>query len=93
MSTWPCGRAAEINPFSISKKNINIIYKYNILSLISSQFTRKYDLAAAATVVDIDRHQPKLILATRPRRHVFFLDKPEKILLLIAFQVVTVENI
>ena len=45
---------------------------------------RVFDLAAAATVVDIGRHQPKLISATRPlvhsatgpRRHVAFLDKP-----------------
>ena len=37
---------------------------------------RGFDLAAAATVVDIGRHQPKLISATRPRRHVAFLDKP-----------------
>ena len=45
---------------------------------------RVFDLAAAANVVDIGRHRPKLILATRPlghsatrpRRHVAFLDKP-----------------
>ena len=39
---------------------------------------RVSDLAAVATVVDIGRHQPKLILATLPLRHVAFLDKPRK---------------
>ena len=38
---------------------------------------RVFDLAAAATVEDIGRHQPKLISATWPRRHVAFLDKPK----------------
>ena len=28
-----------------------------------------FDLAAAATIVDIGRHQPKLISATQPRGH------------------------
>ena len=40
---------------------------------------RVFDLAAAATVVDIGRHQAKINFghsATRPRRHVVFLDKP-----------------
>ena len=45
---------------------------------------RVFYLAAAANVVDIGRHRPKLISATRPfghsatrpRRHVSFLDKP-----------------
>ena len=48
------------------------------------------DLAAAATVVDIGRHRPKLISATRPLchsatlpcRHVAFLDKPDIVILL-----------
>ena len=48
---------------------------------------RVFDLAAAATVVDIGRHQPKLISDTRPlghsaaqpRRYVAFLDKPRQL--------------
>ena len=48
---------------------------------LEKTFMRVFDLAAAATVVDI---MPKLISATRPlghsatrpRRHVAFLDKP-----------------
>ena len=47
------------------------------------------DLVAAATVVDvvnIGRHWPKLISATRPRRHVAFLDKPCYIYFPICFE-------
>ena len=36
-----------------------------ILQMVGN-FQLKIDLAAAATVVDIGRHQPKLILATQP---------------------------
>ena len=52
------------------------VYKGSIRGQVRGSIFEGFDLAAAATVVDIGRHQPKLILATRPRRHVAFLDKP-----------------
>ena len=62
MAVWSGGRSAEI---------------ISIRGQVRGSIYEGFDFAAAATVVDIGRHQPKLISATRPRRHVAFLNKPE----------------
>ena len=48
---------------------VNLQGNISIRGQVRGSIYEGFNLAAAATVVDIGRHQSKLILATRPRGH------------------------